>query len=255
MKRPAIHLLLALVAASCLAQDSATNAPVVVASANVARQSDHPPVVSGLSFHLVAEDSDARARALVSAVDEAAPDGFLATADDYGFVRDSSRAIDSSKLRAFGNPPAGQICLMERISETLYAPVFVEDPPVWRQFAPLRSCKADIDLLSQSIITGKFGKRDARAFADVTAANARNPGTPGRRLAIVLGDAVICSPYIREPIREGVFNLSGAFTPDEAAFLAEIIGSADPVAATGPTPFIWDLIRPSDSATNASPEP
>ena len=255
MKRLAIHLLLAFAAAPCLAQDSATNAPVGVASANAVRQPGHPPVVSGLSFHLVAEDSDTRARALVSAVDEAAPDGFLATADDYGFVRDSSRAIDSSKLRAFGNPPAGQICLMERVSETLYAPVFVEDPPVWRQFAPLRSCKAETALLNQSVVEGKFGKRDARALADVTTANARKPGTPGRRLAIVLGDAVICAPVIREPIREGAFNLSGAFTPDEAAFLAEIIGSADPAAATGPTPFVWDLIRPPDAATNGPPAP
>ena len=274
MKRLALILpLLALAVAGCfrvevqnvavIPPDALTNAPAASAasaapagatSADIAKRLDNLPVVSGLSFYLVAEDSDARAKALVSAPDGTAPDGFLATPDDYGFVRDPSKAIDSAKLRAVGNPPAGQICLIERISENLYAPVFVEEKPAMRQLAVVRSCKADVDAMDRNLICVDFGKRDARAFAEVTSANAMNPGSPALpRLAIVLGDAVLCAPIIREPILDGRFVVSGSFTSDEAAILAKLIGSADPEAVAEPTPFIWDLLRPADPATQPAP--
>ena len=228
--------------AASLAPDASTNAPAI--STDGVRRVVAPPVMPGLSFYLVAEDSEARARALVSATDGAAPDGFLATPDDYGFVRDSAKPIDSAKLHAFGDPPAGQICLIERLSETLYAPIFVEEEPVMRQLAAVRSCQAEKHpMTGQILVSVVLGKRDARAFADATAANARRPDAPGRRLAIVLGDAVLLAPLILEPIRDGRFVISGLHSLDEAERLASFLGAAAPDATAAPTPFVWDLFH------------
>ena len=222
-------------------------------SLDVAKTLASLPVAPGLSFHLVAEDSESRAKALVSATDGNAPDGFLATEDDYGFVRDLSKSIDPARLRAFGNPPAGQICLIERLPGNLYGPVFVEAEPAFRQVAAMRSCKAETDPLNErNIVSATFGKRDAQAFAAVTSANAMKPGTDGRRLAIVLGDAVLCAPLILEPIRDGRFVISGSFSRDEAEILAKLIGSSDPAAAAKPAPFVWDLFQtPAETSTPA----
>jgi len=221
-------------------------------SLDVAKTLASLPVAPGLSFHLVAEDSESRAKALVSATDGSAPDGFLATEDDYGFARDLSKSIDSARLRAFGNPPAGQICLIERLPGNLYGPVFVETEPAFRQVAAMRSCKAETDPLNErNIVSATFGKRDAQAFAAVTSANAMKPGTDGRRLAIVLGDAVLCAPLILEPIRDGRFVISGSFSRDEVEILAKLIGSSDPAAAK-PAPFVWDLFQtPAEASTPA----
>ena len=227
-----------------------------------------PPVLPGFSFHLVAEDSDARARALVSATDGVAPDGFLATEDDYGFVRDASKGVDPARLRAFGDPPAGEICLMERKDGKLFAPVFLEDPPVHRQLAAVRSCQVETDPITDRIhISVVLGKRDAAAFATITGANARTADSPGRRLAIVLGDAVVMDALLLEPIRDGRFYLSNCGSRREAETLARIISSADPAAAA-PVPFVWDLLEPAapatpspaeethaESAENAEPDP
>jgi hypothetical protein len=219
------------------------------------RFKDSPPVLPGFSFHLVAEDSDARARALVSSTDGVAPDGFLATEDDYGFVRDASRGVDPARLRAFGDPPAGQICLMERKAGKLFAPVFVEDPPVHRQLAAVRSCGAETDPITDRILVSVvLGKRDAAAFAKITAANARTADSPGRRLAIVLGDAVVMDALLLEPIRDGRFVLSSCDSRSDAETLAHIISSADPDADAAPGPFVWDLLGPNAPATPSPTE-
>ena len=240
--------LLALAATPAWAVDPAANTPV----ADEFHAERAETVLPGLSFHLVAEDSESRAKELVSATDGNAPDGFLAAEDDYGFVRDLSKPIDSARLRAFGNPPAGQICLIERLPGNLYGPVFVEAEPSFRQVAAMRSCKAETDVFTKmNVVSGMFGKRDAQAFAAVTSSYARSPESNGRRLAIVLGDAVLCAPLIREPIRDGRFAISGSFSRDEAEILAKLIGSSDPAAVGEPAPFVWDLFQ--TASTNAPP--
>ena len=257
MKNPLLLLPLLVTVAATGSDSVGTNAAATATdsgvSLDVAKTLASLPVAPGLSFHLVAKDSESRAKALVSATDGSAPDGFHATEDAYGFARDLSKSIDPARLHAFGNPPAGQICLIERLSGNLYGPVFVEAEPAFRQVAAMRSCKAETDpLIGRNIVSATFGGRDAQAFATVTSENAMKPGTDGRRLAIVLGDAVLCAPLILEPIRDGRFVISGSFSRDEVEILAKLIGSSDPAAAAEPAPFVWDLFQtPAEASTPA----
>ena len=202
-----------------------------------------PVVFPGFSFHWVAADSETRARAL-----DGVPAGFRTTEDDWGFIRAEGQDVDSTALRSFGNPPDGQICLIERRADGLYGPVFVEREPAFRPVAAVRSCRAETDPFDRNVVSVVLGKRDAETFADVTSAG---DGASGRRLALVLGDAVLCAPFVREPIRDGRFVVSGSFTTAEAAFLAAILAAADPSAEPSAEPasasFVWDLFAPISS--------
>ncbi len=68
-------------------------------------------------------------------------------------------------------------------------------------------------------VSFRFAARGARAFAEATRENV------GRQLAIVLDDAVISAPIIREPILGGSGMINGNFTPREANDLAVLLRS------------------------------
>jgi preprotein translocase subunit SecD len=68
-------------------------------------------------------------------------------------------------------------------------------------------------------VSVRFDARGTRAFAEVTRANV------GRVFAIVLDDAVISAPVIREPILGGSGLINGKFTVNEANDLAILLRS------------------------------
>lgn len=76
------------------------------------------------------------------------------------------------------------------------------------------------------VVTFRFDKEGASAFADATKANI------GRRFAVVLGDKVITAPEIREPILGGSGEIDGDFTVQSANNLATMM-----IAGALPPPF------------------
>ena len=70
---------------------------------------------------------------------------------------------------------------------------------------------------SEPVITFRFNHAGTRAFAKFTSENI------GRPFAIVLDDAVLSAPVIREPIMGGSGQVSGNFTVEEARRLAVLL--------------------------------
>jgi preprotein translocase subunit SecD len=73
-----------------------------------------------------------------------------------------------------------------------------------------------------SITSFRFNARGARRLAHVTQENV------GRPFAIVLDDAVLSAPVIREPITGGSLQLSGNLTVQEASNIAMLLRSGTP---------------------------
>jgi len=71
----------------------------------------------------------------------------------------------------------------------------------------------------EPIVSFRFSAHGARDFADITRANI------GRPFAIVLDNAVIAAPVIREPILGGSGQISGGFTLEQANDLAILLRS------------------------------
>jgi protein-export membrane protein SecD len=69
----------------------------------------------------------------------------------------------------------------------------------------------------EATVSFRFGADGKKRFAEVTQANV------GRPFAIVLDDAVISAPVIREPILGGSGQISGRFTAEQANVLAKQI--------------------------------
>lgn len=69
----------------------------------------------------------------------------------------------------------------------------------------------------RAVVSFRFDSAGAKRFADATAENV------GRLFAIVLDDAVISAPVIREPILGGSGVISGNFTPQSANDLALVL--------------------------------
>ena len=78
----------------------------------------------------------------------------------------------------------------------------------------LTDAQATFDQYGAPAVNFKFDTVGARRFGDATTANV------GKRFAIVLDNAVISAPVIREPIRGGQGIITGSFTSESANELA-----------------------------------
>jgi len=72
---------------------------------------------------------------------------------------------------------------------------------------------------AQTVVNFRFDGTGARQFGEVTRNNV------GRRFAVVLDDKVISAPVINEAILGGSGQISGNFTPDSAALLADLLNA------------------------------
>ncbi|MEV5829967.1 hypothetical protein AB0L25_30795 [Spirillospora sp. NPDC052242] len=65
---------------------------------------------------------------------------------------------------------------------------------------------------------------DAKAFARLTEKAAAEPaGTPGRRIAVVVGGEIVSAPVVMQPITDGEVLISGDFTQTQVDGLIERI--------------------------------
>ena len=81
----------------------------------------------------------------------------------------------------------------------------------------LVDASASVDQFNQPVVSIRFDSLGSRKFADLTRKNV------GKRFAIILDDAVISAPVIRESIPTGNAQISGNFTFDTANDLAILL--------------------------------
>ncbi len=190
-----------------------------------------------LEFRMVHEKN----RELVDKLFEkgAIPEGFrMVSLTDRGvsrnyYKRDKNAPPMDQEFRkklALFNAPHGHEFLLEREKingEEVYSPCFVEKRP---QLAgdTLKHAAVDYRSMGDVVVSLEFNAKGTRKFAQVTSdfapGGARNPNPQmGRQMAIVLDGTLYSAPVIREAIHGGRAEISGSFTVQEAAFLANIL--------------------------------
>jgi preprotein translocase subunit SecD len=129
------------------------------------------------------------------------------------------RLVDTSMSaeRALqGSTPAGSEILHElnsRVPHLLLRQVVMEGNDI-NDAAPGFDTRT-----REPIVTFRFNANGARRFAQITQENV------GRAFAVVLDDAVLSAPIIREPIVGGSGQISGSFTVEDANRIAMVMRS------------------------------
>jgi SecD/SecF fusion protein len=171
-----------------------------------------------------------------------APEGFkLASVSDGGvsrnyYKRDKAAVKDEQMDAAFRqklgqfNAPHGCEFMLEKEKvggQEVYSPYFVERRAQLTGDTVKRA-SVDFQQLGQAVVALEFNAKGTRQFRTVTSdyapGGAKNPNPQmGRLMAIVLDNSLYSAPVIREAIHGGRAEISGSFTPQEAAFLANIL--------------------------------
>ena len=115
-----------------------------------------------------------------------------------------------------GSTPAGSEILHElnsRVPHLLLRQVALEGNDI-NDAAPGFDARTD-----EPIVTFRFNANGTRRFAQLTQENV------GRPFAVVLDDAVLATPVIREPITGGSGQISGNFTVEDANRIAMVMRS------------------------------
>lgn len=191
--------------------------------------------VAFLEFRLVHENSENWVGELFA--DGKAPRGFrVGSAADRFFVRDYEKVQDKDMDRAFWRDlnrfaprPRSDFMLVkdERDGATIYRPYYVETR---RQLAgdALKDAKVEYGQFNEPRISLEFNAKGARDFARVTKdyspmgeKNLNNE--EGRQLAIVLDGTLYSAPVIRTAILDGRAEITGMFSPSEAARLVNVL--------------------------------
>lgn len=135
------------------------------------------------------------------------------------------------RLRQFGNPDPGYSFMLERDrlddGREVFSPAFVRNR-VELEGELLRSANFNIDPNRGGYVVHiQFNSEGREKFAKLTGDYAphgrRNNSVQGRQLAIVLDDTLYSAPVLREPILGGSAEISGNFTRDDAALLANVL--------------------------------
>ena len=135
------------------------------------------------------------------------------------------------RLRQFGNPDPGYSFMLERErlddGREVYTPAFVRNR-VEMDGDLLRAANFNIDPARGSYVVNiQFSSEGRDKFGKLTSDYAprgkRNNSERGRQLAIVLDDTLYSAPVLREPILGGNAEISGSFTRDDAALLANVL--------------------------------
>lgn len=149
-------------------------------------------------------------------------------ADYNNLVRDPDY---KRRLRQFGNPDPGYSFMLERErledGRIVYSPAFVRNR-VEMKGDQLRTANFNIDPGRGSYVVNlQFSSEGRAAFGKLTSDYSphgnRNKSEHGRQLAIVLDDTLYSAPVLREPILGGSAEISGNFTRDDAALLANVL--------------------------------
>ncbi len=191
--------------------------------------------VAFLEFRLVHENNDAWVNELFT--EGKAPRGFkVGSATDKFYVRDYDKVSDKEmdrafwgELRRFAPRPRSDFMLVkdERNGATIYRPHYVETR---RQLAgdALKDAKVEYGQFNEPRISLEFNSKGARDFARVTKDYAPQGeknlnNQEGRQLAIVLDGTLYSAPVIRTAILDGRAEITGMFSPSEAARLVNVL--------------------------------
>ncbi len=189
-----------------------------------------------LEFRMVHEESESLTAALFER--GVAPEGFrIAQLENRGFTRPyyiwegavPPDAAQREQIARF-NAPRGTDLMLEReviANRTVYRPYFVHRRADL-DGKDLKSAKIDFQEHMQAVVSLEFTGEGRRRFARLTEDYA--PGGPKnqrrdqfRALAIVLDGTLYSAPVIREAIYGGNAVISGSFSQQEAAFLANVL--------------------------------
>ncbi|HUC66885.1 MAG TPA: protein translocase subunit SecD [Stellaceae bacterium] len=113
-----------------------------------------------------------------------------------------------------GHPPPGDEVLPLKDGHSPPGATIVVQRRVLVSGETLTDAQATFDQYGAPAVNFKFNAEGARRFGDATKNNV------GRRFAIVLDNAVISAPVIREPILGGQGIITGSFTTESASDLA-----------------------------------
>jgi SecD/SecF fusion protein len=153
------------------------------------------------------------------------------------YLRDTVAVPDVAMNKAFRDrmgrfniPDAEYEFMLEKEvkqGQTVYKPCFVKRrAEMTGEF--LNNASVDYRSLGQPVVDIQFDSKGAKKFATITSdyapGGAKNPDPEKYcQLAIVLDGTVYSAPVIREAIFGGRAEISGSFTPVEAALLANIL--------------------------------
>lgn len=135
------------------------------------------------------------------------------------------------RLRQFGNPDPGYSLMLERErlddGREVYTPAFVRNR-VEMEGDMLSGANFSIDPSRGGYVVDlQFTSAGRDKFAKLTSDYAphgkRNNADVGRQLAIILDDTLYSDPVLREPILGGRAEISGNFSRDDAALLANVL--------------------------------
>ena len=153
---------------------------------------------------------------------------YVRTADYNTVVRDPDYR---RRLRQFGNPDPGYSLMLERErledGREVFTPTFVRNR-VEMDGNLLSAANFSIDPSRGGFVVNlRFTSEGREKFGKLTSDYAphgkRNNSDRGRQLAIVLDDTLYSAPVLREPILGGSAEISGRFTREDAALLANVL--------------------------------
>ena len=169
----------------------------------------------GVAASGVQPDGPDRIRVLLPGVKD--PERFSAVFDKR--ARITFRLVDVSMTAAAalqGNPPAGSEVVYElnsKVPHLLLKQAAMDGGEI------VDAAPGFDQRTTEPIVTFRFNASGTRRFARVTQENV------GRPFAVVLDDAVIAAPIIREPILGGSGQISGSFTLEDANRIAMVMRS------------------------------
>lgn len=153
---------------------------------------------------------------------------YVRTAEQRSLSRDPGYA---RRLRQFGNPDPGYSFMLERErlddGREVFTPAFVRNR-VEMDGELLSMANFNIDTTRGGYVVDiRFNSEGRDKFAKLTSDfaphGARNPGDRGRQLAIVLDDTLYSAPVLKERILGGSAEISGNFSREDAALLANVL--------------------------------
>lgn len=190
-----------------------------------------------LEFRLVHRDSAAYAAKLFER--GVAPKGYTISPNGDFYVRDREAYAEAIKdpnykryLANFGEPPANHTFRLERDLHdgvVVYRPLYVRNK-VELGGDHLTGADTGFDTTSgKRIVNLSFDREGTKTFGVLTTKyctnGSSNPSAQGRQLAIILDDVSYSSPVLNEPITGGRAQISGSFTPEDAATLRNVLNA------------------------------
>lgn len=185
--------------------------------------------VAFLEFRLVHAQNDSLVDKLFA--EGKAPEGYKIVDGHDGsyyertadYAKVSAAPGYASRLARFELPSKPYAFMVEQVdggdpAHPRFRPMYVKRVPEMTG-DHLRHADIGLDTMGSYAVHLRFDGEGARQFGRVTTANV------GKKLAIILDGTVYSAPVIRTPITGGNAEITGRFSPEDAAFLKNILNA------------------------------